>query len=72
MYSLKAVFTQEPSAIVAVLMLGLNLLAITHVVQVTAEQLAAVNAFLLPAFNLFYVRPLTASKSALNELTKGE
>lgn len=68
MYSLGQVFKQEPANVVAVFMLMINLLIALQVVAMTDIQIAATNALLLPLLNLFYVRPMTVSRDALNKL----
>lgn len=68
MYSIRNVLKQEPANVVAVLMLLVNMLIAMQVVSLTDVQIAATNAFLYAALNLFYVRPLTESKDALRQL----
>lgn len=67
MYSLKTIFKQEPSAISAVLVLMMNV-AVLAGVHASKDLVLAVNAVFIPLLSLFYIRPLTSSKDALNQL----
>lgn len=68
MYSIKKILKQEPAAITGVVNLWLAFLcvagAITWSGEIIAGFIAALNATLL----LLYVRPLTNSRDALQEL----
>lgn len=70
MYSIKNVFTQEPATVSAgVMTLIAVALAWFPGLEVSAEQIAVTEGGLATFLALFYVRPLTASKSALTELS---
>lgn len=68
MYDPRNVFKQEPANVVGFLMLVVNFLIAMQFVSLTDLQIAATNALLIGGLNLFYVRPLTASKDALHAL----
>lgn len=72
MYSIKNLLTQEPSAISGFVVATLNLLVLASVIHITKDLVVASNAVLILGLNLFYVKPLTASKSALKELGNGD
>jgi hypothetical protein len=67
-YSLRRILAQEPAAIVGVIMLGLAFAIAMDWVSMSNVQLASLNALLVGTLNLLYVRPLTVTKSGLNEL----
>ncbi len=68
MYSIKAILTQEPNSVSATIIAILNLLVLAGVVHLTGQTIAAANTAVVLLLGLFYVRPLTTSKSAMNEL----
>lgn len=70
MYSFGNIFKQEPNAVSAVFLAGLNFLTAVHAfgINLTDIQIGLGNTFLLLVLNLFYARPLTASKDGLREL----
>lgn len=68
MYSIKNVFTQEPAQVKSAFLAILAALVITGTVNLSGEATAAIGIAVEVLLNLFYVRPLTASKSALSEL----
>lgn len=70
-YSFKQVFTQEPAQIKsAVYAVGAALIVagVIHCDVVTLASIVAPTEIIL---NLFYVRPLTVTKSAMQELSDG-
>lgn len=68
MYDLRKIFAQEPNAVAAALMAILNVFIMTGALDWTPETVAGVNTALVLALGLFYVRPLSVSKSGLEEL----
>lgn len=69
-YSLKNVFKQEPAAIRAAVLAVLGVLVMTGVVTLSAQAVAGIGVSVSLVLDLFYVRPLSASKSALHELSE--
>lgn len=68
MYSIRRVFAQEPNAVAAALMAILNVFVMTGALDWDGDVVAGVNTALVLALGLFYVRPLSVSKSGLEEL----
>lgn len=68
MYSFKRLVTQEPAQIVSVIALANAVVLAFHGYSMDAAQLAAVSALVLATLNLAYVRQLTVTRSALQEL----
>lgn len=71
MYSFKRVIAQEPNAVAAALMALLNVFVMTGVVSWGGDVVAGVNTALVLVLGLFYVRPLSVSKSGLEEIKNG-
>lgn len=68
-YSFRQLFSQEPAAIkTAVYAVGAALIT-SGKITCSVETLASVIAPTEIILNLFYVRPLTVTRSALNELS---
>jgi hypothetical protein len=72
MYNLRNVFAREPNAIREAILAILGIFVMLGVIDVSAEVVAAVGVAISLVLGLFYVRPLTASKDALNELGEAE
>lgn len=68
MYSIRNVVTQEPAAIQLVIMSLLSALVVTGVINLSEDALAVWGVVILGALNLFYIRPLSVSKSGLAEV----
>ncbi len=68
MYSVKNLFTQEPASITGFIIATLNLLVLAHVFYLSKDLVLATNGVLMLGLNLFYVRPLSTSTSALRAL----
>lgn len=68
MYSIRNLLTQEPTAISAFIIATLNVFVLASVIHLSKDVVLATNTSLVLGLGLFYVRPLTASKSALSEL----
>jgi hypothetical protein len=71
MYSPKRLLTQEPNAVSAAVMAVLNIFIMTGALDWNADVVAGVNTALVLVLGLVYVRPLSVSKSGLEELTGG-
>lgn len=68
MFSFRQVLKQEPAGIVAALAQVLTLLVVTGAIDWAAETIVVAQGAALAVLTLFYIRPLTSSKDALNEL----
>jgi len=71
MYSVKNLFKQEPTAISAFVVATLNVFVLAGIIHLTKDVILATNTSLVLGLGLFYVRPLTTSRSALQELDNG-
>lgn len=72
MYSIKNVFKQEPNAIKAAIVTLLATLVMAGVVNLSGEQVAGYGLALEVLLGLFYVRPLSISKKAIDDLAAGK
>lgn len=70
MYSIRNVFKQEPNAIREAVIAVLAVLVMTGVVDISAEATAGIGLCVSLVLGLFYVRPLSTSTSALQDLAK--
>lgn len=70
MYSIRNVFRQEPNAIREAILAILAVLVMTDVVNISEEATAGIGLCVSLVLGLLYVRPLSASTSALEDLAK--
>lgn len=68
MYSLRNILLQEPVSISGAVVVLLNTAIIVFGLHLTAIQVGAINAAVVAVLNLFYVRPMVASKAGLRNL----
>lgn len=68
MYSLKQVLKQEPNVIREFVILLLGVLVMTGAIEMDEKVLAGIGVLVSSGLGLFYVRPLTVSKDALDKL----
>lgn len=69
MYDPRNIFKQEPNAIREAILAILAVLVMTDVVDISEEATAGIGLCVSLVLGLFYVRPLTASKDALQSLS---
>jgi hypothetical protein len=67
-YSIKHIFTQEPTKVTAAVMAIVNALVISNALSWDEDTLGAVNIALGLVLSLFYTAPLVASKGKMAEL----
>jgi hypothetical protein len=70
MYSLRNILLQEPSTISAVVVAILNVFVLVGWLALSDKAVIGIDTAAVLVLNLFYVRPLTASKSGLQELAE--
>lgn len=68
MYSFKEVLKQQPATIVTVLAQFFTVAVVLGWISWSSETLVAVEGFALSLLTLFYVKPFTVSKDAMNQL----
>lgn len=68
MYSLGQVLKQEPSAVKEFVTTVLGTLVLMGVIDVSKDVIVGSGILISVLLGLFYVRPLTASKDAINQL----
>lgn len=69
-YGFRNLLKQEPTAISAFIISTLNVFVLAGVIHLTKDVVLATNTTLVLGLGLFYVRPLTASKSSIAELAR--
>ena len=72
MYSPRQVFKQEPAAVKTAIMTILAALVLSGVISADEKTLVAWGLAIEFLLNLFYVRPATVTRDALNELSRGQ
>lgn len=68
MYSIRNILVQEPNAVRGAVLAVLAVLVMTQVVTVSAEAVAGIGLAVEVVLNLFYVKPLSVSRDAMNKL----
>lgn len=69
MYSLKQLLRQEPSAVKEFVTTVLGTLVLMGVIDVSKDVIVGSGILISVLLGLFYVRPLTASRDAINQLS---
>lgn len=69
MYSVRNIFTQEPETVKGAALTVLAALVLVNAINLSGEATAGFGLMIERVLSLFYVRPLTASKAALNDLS---
>lgn len=69
MYSLRQLLKQEPSAVKEFVTTVLGTLVLMGVIDVSKDVIVGSGILISVLLGLFYVRPLTSSKDAINQLS---